>query len=76
MAMNTGELLKRLGAGESISALCRENGMTRTEFDNWWSEETRRRVPNAEGRLRTGVSAETRIVRKPLGRPPHSGAQR
>ena len=69
MAMNTGELLKRLGAGESISALCRANDFTRTEFDNWWSEETRRRVPDADGRLQTGVSAETRIVRNRWGVP-------
>ena len=76
MAMNTGELLKRLGAGESITALCRANDFTRTEFDNWWSEETRRRLPDADGRLQTGVCAGDAHCAKSLGRPPHSGAQR
>ena len=50
--------------------------MTRAQFDRWWKEETRRRVPAPDGHLRTGVRAETRIVRNRWGVPPHSGAQR
>ena len=68
------KLLKKLGAGESIASLCRTRGVTRAQFDNWWHAETRRRVPSPGGRLLTGVSAETRIVRNRWG-VPHIQAQ-
>ena len=70
----TGERLKRLGAGESISALCSARGISRPEFDNWWREQTRRRVPSHDGQLPAGVSAQTRILRNRWG-VPHIQAQ-
>ena len=70
----TGERLKRLGAGESIFALCSARGISRPEFDNWWREQTRRRVPSHDGQLPAGVSAQTRILRNRWG-VPHIQAQ-
>ena len=69
MEINSKELLKRLGAGESISSLCRAKGTSRVEFDRWWNAEIRRRTPMPEGLLRTGVNAETRIARNRWGVP-------
>src|SRR5437868_14186411 len=43
------EMLRRLGAGDSIAAICAAAGLTRAEFDAWWSGECRRRVPPASG---------------------------
>ena len=69
MEINSKELLKRLGAGESISSLCRAKGISRGEFDRWWDAEIKRRTPKPEGLLRTGVKAETRIARNRWGVP-------
>ncbi len=69
MEMNSAELLKRLGEGESIASLCNLHGISRAQFDSWWRAESRLRVPDAEGGLAAGVSAETRIVRNSWGIP-------
>ena len=69
MEINSAELLKRLGEGESIASLCDLHGISRAQFDSWWRAESRRRVPDAEGGLTAGVSAETRIVRNSWGIP-------
>lgn len=42
-------LLARLGAGESIAAVCAAAGWDRPRFDDWWRQECRRRVPPADG---------------------------
>ena len=69
MDINSSELLKRLGGGESIASLCATSGITRAQFDDWWRAESRRRVPDSEGRVAAGVSGETRIVRNRWGIP-------
>ena len=69
MTMNPDQLLQRLGAGQSIAALCRASGMTRAQFDAWWNEETRRRVPDPHGSLPTAVGASARITRNRWGVP-------
>jgi penicillin amidase len=70
MTMGMKEILNRLGAGESIAAVCAAVGWSRNEFAAWWQTECRRRVPAAEGtqRLR-GVRAGMRIVRDRWGIP-------
>ena len=62
-------LLKGLGSGESISSLCRTHGMTKEEFDRWWNDEIKRRAPEPEVRLHTGVSSEARVERNRWGVP-------
>ncbi len=69
MAVNSTELLKRLGAGESIAALCNANGLSSAEFDQWWKAETRRRCPDPNLVHRTRVNAKTRIARNRWGVP-------
>ncbi len=74
MKTSSVDLLKGLGAGESISSLCGRSGLSRAQFDEWWRAQSRARVPEHEGRLRAGVSAETRIERNRWG-VPHVQAQ-
>ncbi len=69
MKTSSADLLKSLGAGESIASLCGRSGMSRAQFDEWWRAEARARVPELEGRLSAGVSAETRIERNRWGVP-------
>ena len=56
--------LTRLGAGEPIASL----GGSREEFDAWWRDECRRRVPAATGDL-TGPRGAVRIDRSAHGLP-------
>ena len=69
MAVNSTELLKRLGAGESIATLCNANGLSSAEFDQWWKSETRRRCPDPNTVHQTSVNATTRIARNRWGVP-------
>lgn len=47
--LSSPEMLSRLGAGQSIAAVCAAAGLSREQFDAWWRGECRRRVPAAEG---------------------------
>jgi penicillin amidase len=67
---NSKELLRRLGAGETIDAICRGKGWSRPEFDAWWRSECARRVPKSSGLLRqNGIQADTLIGRNNFGIP-------
>ena len=64
------DMLLRLGAGDSIQAICGDAGLTRAEFDQWWAEQTSGRVPSMEGtRTASGVSGRIDIVRDEWGVP-------
>ncbi len=69
MSKQTNELLARLGAGASIASVCESAGMSRSEFDEWWKEESLRRVPDPGGTVRVGVSGDARITRNGWGVP-------
>ena len=69
MRIPSAQLLARLGAGESIGALCRAAGLSRIEFDDWWSRECQSRVPPTDGTQRSAVNAEVRISRDAAGIP-------
>ncbi len=45
MSIHSTDLLARLGAGEPIASVCARAGWSREQFDGWWREECRRRVP-------------------------------
>jgi penicillin amidase len=63
-------ILHRLGAGESIGTVCAAEGWSRQQFDAWWRDECRRRVPPADGRASVrGISATVRIGRDRWGIP-------
>ena len=63
------ELLRRLGAGESIQAVCAAGGLSRAEFDSWWQAETRARVPGQSGSQRAAINGAVRIDRNRWGIP-------
>ena len=69
MKLDAKELLRRLGAGESIQAVCAAGGLSRAEFDSWWQAETRARVPGQGGRQRVAVNGVVRIDRNRWGIP-------
>ncbi len=75
MKLESKELLARLGRGERIDAACAAAGITREEFDRWWREECRRRVPASEGSRPAAVRAAVRIERDEWGVPHvHAGS--
>jgi penicillin G amidase len=63
------ELLRRLGAGEPLDAVCTRAGMTRAELDAWWKAEAAGRVPPMDGRLRVGAPGRVDILRDRWGIP-------
>ena len=64
------DMLLRLGAGDSIQAICEDAGLTRAEFDQWWTEQTAARVPSMEGaRTVSGLSGPVDIARDEWGVP-------
>ena len=69
MKLESKELLKRLGAGEVVEAVCAAGGLSRAEFDAWWQAETRARVPGQSGSQRAAVNGSVRIDRNRWGIP-------
>ena len=67
--MSDRELLKRLGAGESIDQVAAGEGWDRAAFDAWWSGQLDSRLPDSESTLPVEVEAGVRIVRDDRGIP-------
>ena len=64
------ERLHRLGLGHSIRAICKGDGLTRSEFDQWWTDRTSARAPSMDGiRPTPGVHAQIDILRDEWGVP-------
>lgn len=69
------ESLRRLGAGESIAALCGDLAIDRTEFDRRWQRTIESHVPATIGKVSAGVKAQVEIQRDQWGIPHiHSGS--
>ena len=64
-----GEVLRRLGAGESIDSVCRSSGWTRAEFDEGWKQETASREPRCDGHVASRVNVTVTIERDLWGIP-------
>ena len=63
-------ILKRLGTGESIDAVCQVAGWSRAQFDAWWRSECHRRVPATSGLVhQSGLKADVLIGRDKTGIP-------
>lgn len=69
MQLSSSQLLTRLGAGESIAAVCQSAGISAEEFQSWWKREAASRVPPASGTRETRVAASVRIQRDEWGIP-------
>ena len=63
MTPSSRDLLRRLGAGDSIDSICNTAGWSRAEFDDWWRHDTTRRAPRCEGSVAGGVQASVTIER-------------
>ncbi len=64
------DILRQLGAGQAVAAVCTAAGWSRTQFDDWWRAECRRRVPAADGTQRVrGLRGTVRIGRDAWGIP-------
>jgi penicillin G amidase len=61
--------LHRLGAGESIQALCRHLEIDHAEFDRRWQRTMESRVPPAAGSIPAGVQTNVEIQRDRWGIP-------
>ncbi len=69
MALPSEEMLHRLGSGASITAVCAAAGLTRRQFDEWWTVEVSSRVPQTSGAVRVAVSGGAEILRDRWGIP-------
>jgi len=69
MKLSEQEILRRLGAGDSIAAVCGAASCSREEFDNWWQECLTRRLPSMDGDVSAAVSSSVEIHRDPRGVP-------
>lgn len=69
MNLSSAEMLRRLGSGQSIAAVCAAAGVERSTFDAWWRAETERRVPVMNGRRKSANGHSAEIVRDEWGIP-------
>ena len=67
------KLLQRLGAGESIKSVCDATGMSQKQFDDWWHNEIRSRLPIMNGKHIQDVQNTVEIKRDSWGIPHISG---
>lgn len=66
---NTKDILIRLGNGESIASICAAAGWSQPQFDRWWQDECRRRLPAEKVAKVRGVTGGVEIRRDDWGIP-------
>lgn len=69
MKLSSTEMLRRLGRGDAIAAVCAVAGIDRRQFDGWWKAEIERRVPPSDGVCPGTTTAPVEIVRDTWGIP-------
>ncbi len=69
MNLTDKQILKQLGAGTRITAVCEAAGCSRAEFDQWWRESAAKRVPATSGDVRAPVKSAVSIERDQRGIP-------
>ncbi|HEX5271385.1 MAG TPA: penicillin acylase family protein [Gemmataceae bacterium] len=69
MPLSSRDMLRRLGAGETIADVCAAAGLDRAQFDAWWRAEAAARVPDPAGARRAAVRRAVRIERDRWGVP-------
>jgi penicillin amidase len=75
MTLSSKDMLRRLGAGDPIATVCQAAGLSRADFDAWWTAECRARVPSADGVRRGPGGVRAEIHRDGWG-VPHIRAER
>ncbi len=63
------DVLRRLGAGESIDSICKTAGWTRADFDARWKREAAGRAPRCDGQVTVGIKSAVSIDRDRWGIP-------
>lgn len=69
MDLLTNDVLRRLGAGESIDAVCRAAELSRDGFQTLWKQTAAARVPPMSGTLKAPVARAVEIERDRFGIP-------
>lgn len=69
MKLSSGDMLRRLGAGATIAAVCADAGLTRAEFDAWWKSEAAARLPRLTGAVTVSGPGPVEILRDRWGIP-------
>ena len=69
MDLLTSDVLRRLGGGESIDAVCRAAGIGRDEFRTLWQTTAAARVPPTSGSVKAPVRRAVEIERDRFGIP-------
>lgn len=69
MNLSERDILRRLGAGESIEMVCKAAGLSGDAFKAWWQSSAAARVPATAGTRRAAVKSSVRIQRDGRGVP-------
>ncbi|MFN4259575.1 MAG: penicillin acylase family protein [Gemmataceae bacterium] len=69
MQLSDMDILGRLGAGETIAALCEAAGCTEADFRAGWQAQAQRRLPATTGQVKAPVRQPVRIDRDRRGVP-------
>ncbi len=69
MKLAAKDMLRRLGAGESIDSICADAGISREEFESWWESDAATRLPKLSSAPNSSIGAEVEIVRDQWGIP-------
>ena len=69
MASSERTMLRRLGDGETIEAVCKGAGMSGDGFERWWREQLEVRLPDLEGSRTVDGIGKVEILRDELGTP-------
>ncbi len=69
MKLDDKTMLRRLGSGEPIDAVCGDAGMSRAGFDEWWSGQLASRAPDLETSRTLDGAGRVEVIRDELGTP-------
>jgi penicillin amidase len=69
MKMSDRDILQRLGSGASIDEVCAGTGINRSQFNEWWQQTIRSRVPKTDGSTTADLATPISIERDGWGIP-------
>ena len=69
MNLDEKTILKRLGEGETIGAVCSDAGMSGEEFDEWWQGQLESRLPDVATSRKFDGAGRVEILRDETGTP-------
>jgi penicillin amidase len=70
MKLDSKRVLQRLGQGDTVAQVCAEAGLRPEQFDTFWQDQCRRRLPPRQGtHALDGLKSSARIIRDHRGVP-------